>query len=115
MIVESKYNVFVVSGKKRQYNFFYFCRWIKHEKAIGKISQNFNIIFDVLPAKNKGAVIALDNIKLTSCFPERDNANFCTPYQFRCSVTNLCINNTRVCDITQDCQFGDDETQNCGK
>lgn len=72
---------------------------------------------EILPTQPpaKGAVVAFDNIKLKQCFPESDSMNACTSHQFRCSQTNTCINNTRVCDITEDCQNGDDETQNCGK
>lgn len=96
---------------------FYVNRWIKYEKTIGKISQSFNIILEVLPTRPpaKGARVAFDNIKLKQCFPESDSVNACTSHQFRCSQTNTCINNTRVCDIAEDCQNGDDETQNCGK
>lgn len=60
-------------------------------------------------------MVAFDNIKLIECFPESDPINTCTPFQYRCSQTNVCINNTRICDITKDCKYGDDETQNCGR
>lgn len=90
---------------------------MKFEKTIGQISQDFNILLEVVPAPTftKGATVAFDNIKLLNCFPEGDIINSCTPTQFRCSSTNLCINNSKVCDITHDCLYGDDENQNCGK
>lgn len=59
--------------------------------------------------------IALDNIKLLDCFPEMDRVNSCTPFQYRCSISNTCINTTKICDITKDCAYGDDEALNCGK
>ncbi|KAF5298515.1 hypothetical protein FQR65_LT00057 [Abscondita terminalis] len=91
--------------------------WRRYKKAVGKISQDFHIILEVVPAQRpgKGALVAFDNIKLIECFPETDSINACTPFQYRCSQTNVCINNTRICDISQDCELGDDETQNCDK
>ncbi|KAK5639789.1 hypothetical protein RI129_010600 [Pyrocoelia pectoralis] len=92
-------------------------RWIKYNKAVGKISQDFHIILEIVPVQRsaKSALIAFDNIKLIECFPESDSINACTPFQYRCGQTNVCINNTRICDINQDCELGDDETQNCEK
>lgn len=96
-------------------SFFIVFSWTKHEKIIGKITQNFSIILDVFPSKHKDAFIAIDNINMRGCFPEKDNVHPCTPSQFKCSVSNICINGTKICDINRDCQFGDDEAQNCGK
>ncbi|XP_031358672.1 ALK tyrosine kinase receptor [Photinus pyralis] len=92
-------------------------RWSKYTKAVGKISQEFHIILEIVPVQRsaKGALVAFDNIKLIDCFAESDSISGCTPFQYRCSQTNVCINNTRICDITQDCELGDDETQNCEK
>lgn len=63
----------------------------------------------------RGALVAFDNIKLLKCFPEGDRVDLCTPNEYRCSTTNVCINNSKICDITRDCANGDDEAQNCGK
>lgn len=119
MTVKGRYlhNVLVYYNNLLYYFLFYYNSWIKYEKTIGKISQSFNIILEILPTHPpaKGATVAFDNIKLKQCFPESNSVSACTPHQYRCSQTNECINNTRVCDITEDCQNGDDETQNCGK
>lgn len=92
-------------------------RWVRHEHAVGKISQDFQIILEVVPPKKQppNSFIALDNIKLLDCFPEMDRVNSCTPFQYRCSISNTCINTTKICDITKDCAYGDDEALNCGK
>ncbi|XP_025832818.1 ALK tyrosine kinase receptor [Agrilus planipennis] len=93
-------------------------RWVKHDYAVGEISSGFNIIIEVVPPPvdfPKGAIVALDNIKVMQCFPETDAINSCTPFQYQCYKTNVCINHTRICDITEDCESGDDESQNCDK
>lgn len=92
-------------------------RWNKYNITIGKISQNFQIIFEILPAISPsiGARVAIDNIKLNQCFPENDTFNTCMPYKYKCSDSSRCINKTEVCDFVTNCDSGDDETQNCGK
>lgn len=79
------------------------------------MSENFTIILEVVPPQTitQGAVVAFDNIALTHCYPEIDD--ICRPHQYRCKSTSNCINNTSICDITQDCLLGDDEAQNCGE
>jgi hypothetical protein len=81
---------------------------------VGKISKNFTIILEVVPSQTitQGAAVAFDNIALTQCYSKIDDT--CTPHQYHCKSTTNCINNTSICDITQDCLLGDDETQNCG-
>ncbi|XP_008194070.1 tyrosine-protein kinase receptor isoform X2 [Tribolium castaneum] len=88
-------------------------KWRKYESPIGKMSENFTIILEVVPSQTitQGAVVAFDNIALTHCYPKLDDT--CTPHQYRCKSTTNCINNTSICDITQDCLLGDDERQNC--
>ncbi|KAK9701781.1 Low-density lipoprotein receptor domain class A [Popillia japonica] len=92
-------------------------RWVLYEKTIGKISQKFNIILEVVAGKsfNKGGLVAFDNIKLIKCFPEGDRIDSCRANEYRCTTTNLCINNSKICDISVDCANGDDEAQNCDK
>ncbi|KAI4469994.1 apical endosomal glycoprotein precursor [Holotrichia oblita] len=92
-------------------------RWVVYEKTIGKISQKFNIILEVVAGKSftKGALVAFDNIKLIKCFPEGDRIDSCRANEYRCTTTNLCINNSKICDISVDCANGDDEAQNCDK
>lgn len=94
---------------------FFRCSWTKYEALIGKISENFTIILEVKPGSKvvQGATIAFDNIALAQCYPKNDDT--CTPQQYHCRLSDNCINNTSICDITEDCKFGDDETFNCGK
>lgn len=62
-----------------------------------------------------GSLITLDDVKLINCFPEGETNTSCRLLEYKCSQTNICINNSQVCDITPDCVNGDDETQNCDK
>lgn len=92
------------------------CRWTQYKQIIGKVQSNFNVLIDILPPLTfiNESLIAIDNITLINCFPEEETNASCKFLEFKCSQTNICINNSQVCDITQDCINGDDETQNCG-
>nr|CAH7767694.1 unnamed protein product [Callosobruchus chinensis] len=89
-------------------------KWTYFEQSVGQISQNFTIMLEVVPGENmaKGATVAFDNIKLFHCYETMDDS--CSPHQYKCKKgTKICINTTSICDITKDCDYGDDETQNC--
>ncbi|XP_018579561.1 ALK tyrosine kinase receptor isoform X2 [Anoplophora glabripennis] len=88
-------------------------KWKKYDMSVGKISRNFTIILEVVPSEKivNGATVAFDNIQLIHCYQRSDDS--CTPLQYKCKSTKTCINSTRICDIKPDCQFGDDEQQNC--
>ncbi|CAH1983529.1 unnamed protein product [Acanthoscelides obtectus] len=89
-------------------------KWTYYEQSVGQISQNFTIMLEVVPGENmaKGATVAFDNIKLFHCYETMDDS--CSPHQYKCKKgTKICINTTSICDITKDCDYGDDETQNC--
>ncbi|CAH0545803.1 unnamed protein product [Brassicogethes aeneus] len=90
-------------------------RWKLYTKSVGRISENFQIILEVVPATTNfklGATIGIDNLQLSHCYNKFDGV--CTPSQYKCkSVTPHCINATSVCDITKDCEHGDDESQSC--
>ncbi|XP_045462043.1 ALK tyrosine kinase receptor isoform X2 [Harmonia axyridis] len=89
-------------------------RWINYTRSIGKVSENFRILLEVVAAKNQSsnASLAFDNVALIKCYPEDDDT--CSaPHQFRCKSYPPCINNTKICDITEDCEDGEDERQNC--
>lgn len=90
-------------------------RWTRYEFIIGKLSENFTIILEVVPAAKvtPRATVAFDNIAMTHCYSESDDT--CIPHQYRCKATTTCINTTKICDIAEDCEHGDDETQNCGR
>lgn len=84
--------------------------------SIGKISKNFTIILEVqVPSDTPTdrATVAFDNIHLFQCYHKNDDS--CSTLQYKCKGTKVCINSTSVCDINRDCQYGDDETQSCGK
>ncbi|KAL1518252.1 hypothetical protein ABEB36_001900 [Hypothenemus hampei] len=87
--------------------------WKKEELSIGKITTNFTIILEVVPAENvlPRATVAFDNIQLYECFVKSDDT--CSYHQYRCQGTRDCINATSVCDFIDDCPSGDDEKQNC--
>ncbi|XP_060520697.1 tyrosine-protein kinase receptor [Cylas formicarius] len=87
--------------------------WKKHEMSLGKITSNFTIILEVVPSENtaSGAIVAFDNLQLYQCFVKNDDT--CTRLQYRCNTTMECVNTSSVCDFTEDCPLGDDETQNC--
>ncbi|KAL3284751.1 hypothetical protein HHI36_018894 [Cryptolaemus montrouzieri] len=89
-------------------------KWNKYVISIGKVSENFTIILEVVPAKNhsSNATLAFDNVTLENCYPRNDDT-CAAPQQFRCKSNTHCINNTRICDITEDCKEGEDERQNC--
>ncbi|XP_022918243.1 tyrosine-protein kinase receptor [Onthophagus taurus] len=91
-------------------------RWKKIERTIGKVNQPFSIILEVHSPQStlRRSLVAFDNIKLLKCV-RNESTIPCSWQEYRCNDTNICINNTRVCDITPDCKHGDDEKQNCDK
>lgn len=90
-------------------------KWKKHVMSIGRVSENFTVILEVVTERNRvlNGTVAFDNIALTNCYPK--NEDMCSPLQYRCTSSTNCINNTRVCDISLDCQDGEDERQNCNQ
>ncbi|XP_075232410.1 uncharacterized protein LOC142330835 [Lycorma delicatula] len=45
-------------------------------------------------------------------FSDENNCEWCTPGQYVCTDSRICINYNQVCDDIQDCPLGDDE-KNC--
>lgn len=88
-------------------------RWQREELSIGKITSNFTIILEVVPAEeiHPRATVAIDKIQLHQCFSTADST--CSYHQYRCATVKECINATSVCDFIKDCPSGDDERQNC--
>lgn len=39
----------------------------------------------------------------------------CSPDEFKCGSTSVCIPKTKECDSTRDCPNGEDEHGNCSK
>uniref|UniRef100_T1H974 Tyrosine-protein kinase receptor n=1 Tax=Rhodnius prolixus TaxID=13249 RepID=T1H974_RHOPR len=87
--------------------------WKNYTFSVGPITQEFNIILEVVPSNVYPSHIALDNIKLKNCFPDPPQ-NVCMPSQFQCS-DNVCIDASRVCNINKDCANSEDEHQDCFK
>ncbi|XP_030763017.1 ALK tyrosine kinase receptor isoform X2 [Sitophilus oryzae] len=88
-------------------------KWQKYDLSIGKITTNFTILLEVVPAENMtpGATVAFDNLQLYGCFAKSDDS--CSSHQYKCKGAKECINATSVCDFNVDCPLGDDEKQNC--
>ncbi|KAF7281667.1 hypothetical protein GWI33_004443 [Rhynchophorus ferrugineus] len=88
-------------------------KWKKYDLSIGKITTNFTILLEVVPADTilPNATVAFDNLQLYGCFAKNDDT--CSPHQYKCKGSKECINSTSVCDFNIDCPLGDDERQNC--
>ncbi|XP_077284525.1 anaplastic lymphoma kinase isoform X2 [Arctopsyche grandis] len=97
--------------------------WTKHSFPVGRVQQEFRIALEVVPGalmaapSFSGAHIAIDNLKMAGCFAELPPVDHCSPRQLKCLYNKhpVCINSSRVCDILQDCDQGEDERQDCDK
>nr|CAD7260440.1 unnamed protein product [Timema shepardi] len=88
--------------------------WEKYILNIGRISQKFIIVLEVVNWGVTPGHIAVDNIALVDCFPDFPMTNSCLAPKFQCK-DELCIERWQVCDITRDCLTGEDEEQECKK
>nr|CAD7396369.1 unnamed protein product [Timema cristinae] len=88
--------------------------WEKYILNIGRISQKFIIVLEVVNWGVTPGHIAVDNIALVDCFPDFPMTNSCLTPKFQCK-DELCIERWQVCDITRDCLTGEDEEQECKK
>lgn len=96
------------------YASFIFCpsSWETTKFYLGSLNQEFSIILEMqVPFDNSS--IAVDNIRLTNCFPESRSYE-CTESMFRCN-NGSCLKREHVCDLTADCADGEDETGDCGE
>ncbi|XP_012251030.2 ALK tyrosine kinase receptor isoform X2 [Athalia rosae] len=87
-------------------------KWEMNRFNLGANSQYFRIVIEITaPLPNSS--IAVDDIRLSECFPEsRPLGATCTDDMFRCN-NGSCLNKTRICDLTPDCAYGEDEQLEC--
>ena len=94
---------------------------------IGPQSSQFKIIFNATHLGGIQGDMALDDLLFFNCNSCRggniegvSNVNFffltalklkpCTSKQFKCKTSGFCIDLDRLCDLTNDCFDGSDET-----
>lgn len=98
-----------------------FRRWDRYTFAIGKVSQDFQILFEVVPKGLRGQQrghVSIDNLSLRNCFPEGSaRGGTCQQTDVRCQTNkvDVCIKTPQICDINVDCDEKEDEIRNCGE
>ncbi|XP_068145947.1 LOW QUALITY PROTEIN: tyrosine-protein kinase receptor [Drosophila tropicalis] len=96
-----------------------FRQWTRKFFRLGRISRDFRIVFEIVPELKAGqkAHVALDNLRMVSCFPEGTKSEKCSATQVKCMMNKVpvCIHLPRICDITRDCDDAEDELQSCDK
>uniref|UniRef100_A0A3Q3EFD0 MAM and LDL-receptor class A domain-containing protein 2-like n=2 Tax=Kryptolebias marmoratus TaxID=37003 RepID=A0A3Q3EFD0_KRYMA len=86
--------------------------WQNSEVLIGRIPQDFTIMFQASRDFNRPGHIAIDDVSFTNCsFPEPDPA--CPESMFKCN-SGVCVDLNSVCDFNNDCGDRSDEND-CGK
>lgn len=96
-------------------------RWDRFQFPIGKVSQDFQILFEVVPKGLRGQQrghVSIDNLSLRNCFPEGSaRGGTCQQTDVRCQTNKIdvCIKTPQICDINVDCDEKEDELLNCGK
>nr|XP_033506790.1 MAM and LDL-receptor class A domain-containing protein 1 [Epinephelus lanceolatus] len=84
--------------------------WHHGEVTVGRIPQDFNILFEASRAFNSRGHIAVDDIDFTNCtLPEPQP--LCPGNMFTCN-NNVCVEQNQVCDFSDDCGDRSDEN-NC--
>lgn len=94
-------------------------QWGRKFYRLGRISRDFRIVFEIVPklGESQKAHVAIDNLHMVNCFPEGTKSEKCSTSQIKCMMNKVpvCIPLPRICDITKDCDDGEDELLNCGK
>lgn len=85
-------------------------QWTPLKTSIG-ILRNARLAWRAQSGKNKQAVQALDDLEFLSCEPPTLRNDTCPDEMFRCIADNWCIERSRLCDQTWDCEDGSDETE----
>ncbi|XP_055359914.1 MAM and LDL-receptor class A domain-containing protein 2 isoform X2 [Betta splendens] len=84
--------------------------WHHGEVTVGRVSQDFVVLFEASRTFNKPGHVAIDDIDFTNCtFPVAQP--LCPQDTFTCS-NKVCVEDTRVCDFSDDCGDWSDEN-NC--
>lgn len=95
-------------------------RWDRFQFPIGRVSQDFQILFEVVPKGLRGQQrghVSIDNLSLRNCFPEgATRGGNCYMTDIRCQTNrvDVCIRPPQICDINVDCDNKEDELLNCG-
>lgn len=98
-----------------------FRRWDRMLFPIGRVSQDFHILFEVVPKGLRGQQrghVSIDNLSLRNCFPEgssRGGTCYMTDVRCQTNKVDVCIKTPQICDIQVDCDEKDDELLNCGE
>lgn len=87
---------------------------------IGRVSQDFQVLFEVVPKGLGGQTrghVSIDDLTLKGCFPEGARTDTCHMAQVKCQKNkrDICLKTVRVCDIDIDCDDKEDELLNCGR
>lgn len=95
-------------------------RWDRFQFPIGRVSQDFQILFEVVPKGLRGQQrghVSIDNLSLRNCFPEgsaRSDTCYMTDIRCQTNKVDVCIKTPQMCDINIDCDNKEDELLNCG-
>lgn len=95
-------------------------RWELNRFRIDRVSKDFRIVFEVVPnglgGRSRGHV-SIDNLRMVNCFAENPNGGNCSLNQVKCNSNkvSVCIDFQGICDISAECDEGEDENLNCGK
>lgn len=97
-----------------------FGRWELITFRIGRISKDFQILFEVVPgptSETQRGHVSIDNLRMRNCFPEGAKNETCDLSEVKCTTNKVavCIDVPRICDINVDCDENEDELLNCGK
>lgn len=95
-------------------------KWGWHQFRIGRISNDFHILLEVVRNRSDQrprSHVSIDNLAMMDCFAENNNKGNCSTTQVQCMANRIpvCINAERLCDHYQECDGGEDESQDCGK
>lgn len=87
--------------------------WETHRSLVGPQSKPFNVILEFIVSSTVvPSHIAISDIKMEYCYEETIFKKECQPRHFVCSDL-VCIDEFRVCDLTEDCVNGEEEQQHC--
>lgn len=98
--------------------------WIEMTFPIGRVSQDFRILFEVVPKglrTDEWSHVSIDNLRMRGCFKPTNQITAingkCHLSDVKCKVKKIevCIKARQQCDINIDCDNSEDEMANCGK
>ncbi|XP_075875933.1 MAM and LDL-receptor class A domain-containing protein 1 [Nelusetta ayraudi] len=81
--------------------------WVLCEVTVGRVPQDFNILFEASREFDHGEYLAIDDIDFSNCsLPE--SQPLCPENMFQCN-NSVCVEPSRICDFTDDCGDRSDE------